>query len=74
MVYRVLMFWQKIKWQVLGCDSFMHRPNPVIPAKAGIQLSHDGTRWKRDSRLRGNDGLKIEIQLARNYALINPPM
>ena len=32
-------------------------PKPVTPAKAGVQLSADSNARKRDSRLRGNDGL-----------------
>ncbi len=36
-------------------------PNTVIPAKAGIQLETSSILIKRDSRLRGNDGFKVEI-------------
>jgi hypothetical protein len=36
-------------------------PITVVPAKAGIQLATSSILIKLDSRLRGNDGLRVEI-------------
>jgi hypothetical protein len=36
-------------------------PITVIPAKAGTQLGTSSILAKLDSRLRGNDGCKMEI-------------
>jgi uncharacterized protein len=53
----------------------MNCPNPVIPAKAGIQLPNV-EHWELDSRLRGNDeskrtglGATILIAIARGWQL-----
>ena len=54
--------------QFLASEFFTLPPKPVIPAQAGIHPDNDEGDFTMDSRLRGNDGLKIVGDLKRLIA------